>query len=177
MELRKFIATTIREFLNEDRIFEDVNNVDKILDKISKHGRENLTSDERLYLKQYNNKNINNDFERWLFSDDESTFDLDGYKLLFAEFTDNEDIFYNDEKLKRIISKHLNKKPFRNNSDWGGGYVWNIETNNNFIGTFLYLGDNELIIINRRLDNDEYKDKVIDEITNSSELYRFFLSI
>ena len=177
MELRKFIATTIREELNEQRriLKESINNVNQILDKISKHGQRSLTQDERIYLNQYNNKNINKDLEKWIFSDDENTFDSNGDKLLFDEFTDDEDIFYNYEKFKRIITKHLNKKPFTNNADWGGGYVWNIESVNNFVGTFLYLGDNELVVLKRTLIDEEYNDEVIKNITNSRELYSFFL--
>ena len=106
MELRKFIATIIREHLNEQRLIlkESINNVNQILDKISKHGQLSLTRDERIYLNQYNNKNINKDLEKWIFSDDENTFDSNGDKLLFDEFTDDEDIFYNYEKLIEDIN-------------------------------------------------------------------------
>lgn len=169
--MSKFIKTTIREFLNEN-----INNIDKILDKMNKHGQRNLTFDERTYLKQYSDKNIDVNLEKWLFSDDENTFDLDGNKLLFDEFDDDEDIFYNYNKLKRVISKHLNKEPFTNNADWGGSYVWNIN-NNKITGIFLYLGDDELSVIERSIIDDEYNDEVIETITNSRELYRFLLSI
>jgi hypothetical protein len=177
-DLREIIKTSIREYLNEQRILkENINNIDQILDKINKYGQENLTFDERIYLKQYNNNNINTDLEKWLFSDDENTFDSNGKKLLFDEFLDNEDIFYNEEKLKRVISKNLNKVPFTNNSDWGGAYVWGINSNNNFIGTFLYLDDNELVVLKRTLIDDEYNDELIKNITNSKELYSFLLSL
>lgn len=171
VKLRNFIATTIRQYLNEN-----INNVNQILDKIRKYGQQDLTQDERVYLNQYNN-NIDKDLEEWLFSDDENTFDLDGNKLLFDEFTDDEDILYNRKKIIRVITKHLKKNPFRNNADWGGGYVWNLKTNNNFVGTFLYLGDDELVIIKRQMNDDEYEDEEIKNITNSRELYNFFLSL
>ena len=178
MELRKFIQTTIREYLNEQQMLtENINNVDQILDKINKHGQRNLTPDERTYLNQYNNNSINKDLEKWIFSDDENTFDSDGNKLLFDEFTDDEDILYNHEKLKRVITKHLNKKPFTNNADWGGGYIWNIKKVDNFVGIFLYLGDDELVVIKRTLIGDEYDDEEIKNITNSIELYNFLLSL
>ena len=178
MEVRKFIATTIRGYLNKQQILkENINNVDTILDKITKNGQQSLTHDERTYLKQYNNNNINSDLEKWLFSEDDTTFDLDGNKLLFDEFDDDEDILYNHNKLKRIISKHLNKKPFTNNSDWGSGYVWDIKSDDNFIGTFLYLGDDELVLLKRTLRVDEYEDNIIKNITNSRELYRVFVSL
>ncbi len=172
MELRKFIATTIREYLNEQQILkENIQLIDNILDKINKVGKNNLSYDERIYLKQYNDKKINLDLENWLFSDDENTFDNMGNKLLFDEFKDDEDIFYNYEKLKRIISKHLNKTPFTNNADWGSGYVWNINSNNNFEGVFFYLGDDELVIIKRETVIDEYQDKTIKTIETPKELY------
>lgn len=50
-DLREIIKTSIREYLNEQRILkENINNIDQILDKINKYGQENLTFDERIYL-------------------------------------------------------------------------------------------------------------------------------
>jgi hypothetical protein len=176
MKLRKLIETTIKEFLNENK-----ENVDLLLDKINMHGKQSLTFDERTYLKQFNDNNINPELEEWIFSDDESTFDLAEHKLLFDEFEEDDDIFYNKSKLKRVITKHLGKKPFTNNADWNGGYAWNLKTNENFTGTFLYLGDDELIVIVREIDVDgsiiENDEEIIDDITNSRELYNFFLSL
>ena len=169
--LRESIRATIKDFLNENE-----DNVNNILDKVNSGGRESLTPDEKTYLEQYSDNNINPDLEEWLFSDDESTFDLDGNKLSFDEFNESDDIFYNTSKLKRVISKHLKKKPFTNNADWGGGYVWNLKTNDNFTGTFLYLGDDELVVLKRTLVDDEYNDEEIKYITNSRELYNFFVS-
>jgi len=80
-------------------------------------------------------------------------------------------------KLKRVISNHLDKKPFTNNADWGGGYVWNLKKDDDFTGTFLYLGDDELVVIKRRLVDDEYYDQELKSITNSRELYKFLLSL
>lgn len=172
MKLRKLIETTIKNFLNENE-----ENVNKILDKVNRDGRQSLTPDEKTYLEQYSDGKINPDLEEWLFSDDDDTFDLDDNKLLFDEFEDNDDIFYNTSKLMRVISKHLKKKPFTNDADWGGGYVWNLKTNDNFTGTFLYLGDDELVVLKRMLVGDEYNDEEIKKITNSGELYNFFLSL
>ena len=169
--LRESIRATIKDFLNENE-----DNVNNILDKVNSGGRESLTPDEKTYLEQYSDNNINPDLEEWLFSDDESTFDLDGNKLSFDEFNESDDIFYNTSKLKRVISKHLKKKPFTNNADWGGGYVWNLKTNDNFTGTFLYLGDDDLVVVKRTLVDDEYNDEEIKYITNSRELYNFFVS-
>ncbi len=172
MKLRKIIETTIKDFLNENE-----DNVNKILDKVYTDGRQSLTTDEKTYLEQYSDNNINPDLEEWLFSDDDDTFDLDDNKLLFDEFDEDEDIFSNEYKLKRVISKHLHKDSFTNNADWGGGYVWNLKNNDDFIGTFLYLGDDELVVIKRTLVGDKYNDEELKYITNSRELYNFFLSL
>lgn len=172
MKLRKLIETTIKDFVNENE-----ENVNKILDKVNQNGRESLTPDEKTYLKQYSDGDINPDLEEWLFSDDNNTFDVNGNKLLFDEFDEDEDIFQNTSKLKRVISNHLDKKPFTNNADWGGGYVWNLKKDDDFTGTFLYLGDDELVVIKRRLVDDEYYDQELKSITNSRELYKFLLSL
>lgn len=178
MSLRKFIATNIPEYLdNQKMLNENVNNINTILDKINKHGQRNLTYDERTYLKQYNDNDIDPGLEKWLFSNDEDTFDINGNKLLYDTFEEDEDILYNQDKLKRVITKHLNKKPFTNNADWAGGYVWNIESDSDFTGTFLYLGDDELVLLKRTLDGDEYKDEEIKDITTTNELYKVIASI
>jgi len=174
----RFITNTMHKYLSKQKILiENINNIDQLLDKINKHGQKSLTQDEKLYLNQYNNNNIDKDLEKWIFSDGRNTFDSRGNKLLFDEFEDDEDILYNYEKLKRVISKHLNKKPFTNNADWGSAYVWNTQTNNNFVGTFLYLGDDELVVIKRTLVDDEYDDVELKNITNSKELYTFLLTL
>lgn len=146
--------------------------IDQILDKINKKGQRNLSSDERDFLSQYNSGRVNDELENWLLSNKESTFNSEGKKLLYDEFEEDEDIFYNEEKLKRVLSKHLGKKPFTNNADWGGGFSWNVKSNNNFIGVFYYLGDDELVVLNRESDEDGYEDEVLENITNTKELYR-----
>jgi hypothetical protein len=170
MKLRKLIEATIKDFVNENE-----ENVNKILDKVSQDGKESLTPDEKTYLEQYSDNDIDSDLEEWLFSDDDNTFDSNGNKLSFDEFEDGDDIFYNTSKLKRVISNHLDKKPFTNNADWGGGYVWNLKKDDDFTGTFLYLGDDELVVLKRRLVGDEYNDEELKYITNSRELYKFLL--
>lgn len=171
MKLRKLIETTIKDFVNENE-----ENVNIILDKVNRHGRQSLTPDEKTYLEQYSDNNVNPELEEWLFSNADDTFDLDDNKLLFDEFEGDDDIFYNTSKLKRVVSKHLKKKPFTNDADWGGGYVWNLKKDDDFTGTFLYLGDDELVVIKRRLVDDEYYDQELKSITNSKELYKFLLS-
>jgi hypothetical protein len=165
--LKNLIKRIIRENLNE----QTNSVVDRILDKINTHGKESLSYDELTFLKQHSSGNIDKNLEVWLLDDSDETFDSEGVKLLYDEFEENEDIFYNKNKLKRIISKHLNKKPFTNNADWGGGLVWNIKSNDNYVGLFLYLGDDDLVLMKRTLNDDEYNDEIIKNIFNSTELY------
>jgi hypothetical protein len=172
MKLRKIIETTIKEFLNENE-----DNVNKILDKVYTDGRQSLTPDEKTYLKQFGEDNIDPSLEEWIFGDDDRTYDADGNKLFYDEYTGDEDIFSNDEKLKRVISKHLDKNPFTNNADWGGGYVWRLKGKDNFVGTFLYLGDDELVVIKRTLDGDRYDDEEIKYIDDSRGLYDFIRTL
>jgi len=155
------------------------NLVDKILDKINTLGVNNLSFDERNYLKQYNENEINYNLESWLNSDEDYTYDNDEKKLLYDEFEDDEDIFYNYEKLNRVITKVLNKKPFTNNADWGGASVWNVKSKDNFTGLFIYLGDDDdLVLLKRNINEDEdYEDEVINTITNTKELNSMFLKI
>jgi len=88
MKLRKLIEATIKDFVNENE-----ENANKILDKVSQNGKESLTPDEKTYLEQYSDNDIDSDLEEWLFSDDDNTFDSDGNKLSFDEFEDGDDIF------------------------------------------------------------------------------------
>lgn len=171
----KRIRTTFHDFVNEQN---SIDNINELLDKINKDGIQSLTYDERTYLNQYNNNNIDTELEKWLFSDKEETFDSNSEKLLFDIFEEDEDILYNYDKLKRVITKHIGKKPFTNNADWGGAYVWNINSTDNYTGTFLYLGDDELVVIKRELENDdEYIDDIKENITDSKGLYKFFLNL
>lgn len=151
------------------------NLIDDILDKINKYGIQSLSFDERTYLKQHSEDNVDKGLEDWIVNSDDDTF-YNGKKLLYNEFEDD-DIFYNEEKLKRIISKILNKNPYTNNADWGSGYVWNINSSDNYTGTFLYLGDDELVLLKRNLDEDEnYIDEVLKDITNVKEMNQLFLA-
>jgi hypothetical protein len=95
MNLRKIIKNSIKKYLTEN-----INYIDVLLDKINKSGKESLSADENLYLKQYNNQNIDRNLEKWIFSNDELTFDDNDNKLLYDEFEDDEDIFYNENKLE-----------------------------------------------------------------------------
>jgi len=163
----------INEFFIKHNILKENNElVDTLLDKITKSGKQSLTPDENIYLKQKSTNTIDKDLENWLLSNDDSTFDNNGNKLLYDEFEDDEDLLYNRDKLMRVISKHLKKEPFSNNADWGGAYVWNVKTNDKFVGTFIYLGDDELNVLKRELIGDEYDDNVLMDINNPKELYR-----
>lgn len=173
-KLRKYIRNIINETFNNDELL-----INMILDKINKNGIHSISYDEKTYLNQFNSNNVDENLKRWLLSDDDYTFDDEtGEKLLYDEFEEDENIFYNQKKLIRIISKHINKKPFTSNSDWGGAYVWAIDSINNYEGSFLYLGDEELLLLNRVINNDEdYEDEVIKNINNSQDLYKTFLEI
>lgn len=153
------------------------NLVNKILDKINRVGLSNLSFDERTYLNQFNENSIHPNLENWLNSNKDYTFDDNENKLLYDEFEEDEDIFYNHDKLKRVISKVLNKKPFTNNADWGGADVWGITTNDNFTGLFIYFGeDNDLVLLKRSFNEEEdYENEIIETITNSKELNNVFL--
>ncbi len=153
--------------------------VDIILDKINKEGKFSLSYDERTYLDQYSNNKVDKGLEQWLLNDEEETF-YDDKKTLYNEFEDDEDLFNNREKLIRIISNSLNKKYFTNSADWGGGYAWNIKTNDNFLGTFLYLSNDndELFLLKRTLINeDEYNDEILQNIQTSRDLYKVLRKI
>lgn len=153
------------------------NLVNKILDKINRVGLCNLSFDERTYLNQFNENSINPNLENWLNSNKDYTFDDNENKLLYDEFEEDEDIFYNHDKLKRVISKILNKQSFTNNADWGGADVWGIKTNDNFTGLFIYFGeDNDLLLLKRSLNEEEdYENEIIETITNYKELNNVFL--
>lgn len=177
MELHSFITTTKLHNLKEVKKADSL--VDKILDKINKVGIQDLSFDERNYLKQLNSIEDNNELESWLSNEDDHTFDERGNKLLFDEFENDENIFYNHEKLKRVISKLLNQNPFTNNADWGGALVWGVKTDDNFTGIFIYLGDDDdLVLLKRNLNEvDDYEDEVLKTITTNKELNRVMLKI
>lgn len=98
-------------------------------------------------------------------------------KLLFDEFEENEDIFYSQIKLKRVITKVLNKQSFTNNADWGAADVWALKSNDNFTGLFIYfVEDNDLVLLKRSLNEDEdYENEELQIITNNKELNNVFL--
>lgn len=167
--LRNIIKDSIKKYLNENTQL-----IDTILDKINKQGKTNLSFDELTYLEQHSNNKVDPNLEKWLLSNHELTFDDNSNKLLYNEFEEDEDLFYNTSKLKRIISNHLNKQPFTNNADWGANPVWNIGNN---IFLYLDLNDNQLVILKRTEIDGEYNDEIIKNITNSKELYNFFSKI
>ncbi len=126
---------------------------------------------KKTYLNQYKNNTIDSNLENWLLTDDEITFNENGKKILYNEFEYDEDIFQNIEKLKRVISNSIGKKCTSNNADWGGGCVWSIGSNNDYVGTFVYLGDDELVLLKRSLVIDEYDDETLLNINNVKTLY------
>ncbi len=151
--------------------------LDKILDKINRTGVYSLSVDEAIVLKQNSTGNIDFNLLDWLITDDEDTFDSDGKKLLYAEFTDDEDIFYNQSKLIRIIVNTLGEpNKYSGTADWGGANVWTI-LGDKFYGTFIYLNDDELFVLTRFFNevDEENVDTIIKRATNSKELYQLLM--
>jgi len=70
------------------------------------------------------------------------------------------------------ISKNVGRKSFTNNADWGGANVWNFKKQgDNYVGKFLVLGDDDIVVLDRSLKNeDEYEDRIISTISNIKEL-------
>lgn len=165
--------------INENQLkllVENMDLVNLLLDKINQSGMSSLTYDERKYLSQLNNNEVDNELEQWLLNDDEDTFDEDGNKLKYDEFDFEEDILTNESKLIRIINKFLDKKPFRNNADWGGNLVWPI-SGNKFEGLFLYLGDDSLELLKRELIDDDYYDDILMSAINGRQFYKLLMKI
>jgi hypothetical protein len=158
------------EFINENV----TTFTDELLDKISTHGIHSLTPDDRRYLDDPTDE----DLEKWIKSKSDYTFhdedeEHENYrkKLMYDEFEKDEDILYSKEKLYRIINKFLKVKPVTNNADWGGGYAWKLESDGDKT-LYLYHGDGELLLLSRSTTNEEdVDDEIIRYITNSTELY------
>ena len=150
--------------------------VDSLLDKINISGLSSLSSDERKYLNQLKNNEIDYNLEKWLLDDDEDTFDEDGNKLKYDEFDFDEYILTNESKLIRIINKFLDKKPFTNNADWGGNLVWPI-SGNKFEGIFLLLGDDSVELIKRTLIDEDYYDEILMSAINGRQFYKILMKI
>ena len=152
--------------------------INSILEKISMYGINALSYDERIFLYQNSSNTIDKNLVNWLTGNEENTFDLNGKKILYSEFVVGEDIFKNQKKLKRIISNFLNIKPFTNNSDWGGALVWSLKADNNFTGYFIYLSDNELVLLYRIINEGKvYFDTTLLEIIDVETLNKLFLKV
>jgi len=152
--------------------------IDQILDRISKSGKQSLSIDELSYLNQYKKGEFDKGLEKWLLDNSDETFGDNGEKLLYNEFEDGENLFWNRNKLIRVISNFLGKAPFSNNADWGGAHTWNIKGDDYFIGKFIYIGDDDIIdVVERSLIEDEYEDDILRTIRTPQELYKLFLDI
>ena len=101
MKLRKIISTAIKDFINENR-----DNVDQLLDKINKDGKQSLTYDERTYLEQFSDNNIDPGLEEWIFGDDDRTYDVDGNKLLYDEYTSDEEILEKERITLLLVAEN-----------------------------------------------------------------------
>jgi hypothetical protein len=162
----KHIHTKLINYLKES----NSSLIDTILDKVNKDGLLSLTFDERTYLDQNSNGNIDPELEKWLLSNDPLTLDYDDNKLPFDEFGESEDIFFNPKKLIRYVSKKFGDW-FSNNADWSGGKVWSLGDNH-----YIYYGDDDLVLLKRTLnEDDEYVDQEIIGAKDSKELDRLML--
>lgn len=175
----------MRDLINKTKIFgkllnenKSENLINKILDKIQAVGFVNISPDEKDYLQQYNNKDINSGLENWLLNDSDETFDLEtGKKLLYSEFEEDEDIYYNMEKLIRILTNFFKQEPVSNNADWGGGYAWYVksrEGSNDKL--YIHYVDDSLALVSKSTEEDEEAD-VIEYIDTPKELYKVLLNI
>jgi len=170
--MKIIISESQFRLLNENKSL-----IDSILDKINKSGMSSLTSDERNYLKQIKNNNVDKGLEKWLLDDDDNTFDDSGNKLQYDEFNYDEYLFNNKSKLKRIIKNFLGE-PFTNNADWGGYLVWPIG-NNKFEGLFLIIDDDSdsVELIERKLVDEDYYDDIINSAANGEEFYNIIMKV
>lgn len=159
-------------------LLENKSLVDSILDKINRDGISSLTSDEKNYLKQLKNDEVDKGLEKWLLDDSDNTFDDEGNKLQYDEFDDDEYLFNNKGKLKRIITNFLGE-PFTNNSDWSGYLVWAIG-DNELEGLFLIINnDDETVeLIDRKvIDDDDYDDDILMSAINGRQFYKIIMKI
>ena len=172
--MRKQIRKNIIKILLEQDL------LDTILDKISKKGKEFLSKDEREYLNQQSQGKVDPNLERWLLSQDMEKFDpYTEEKLLYSEFKWDEDIFYNIEKTKRIISKALGSTPFTDSANWADAWVWDLDSKDGYTGKFLYLSiEDEDLVVLKRIEGEggHYEDEVILNIKNVEQLYKFLIS-
>jgi hypothetical protein len=157
-------------------LLENKSLVDSILDKINRDGISSLTSDEKNYLKQLKNDEVDKGLEKWLLDDSDNTFDDEGNKLQYDEFDDDEYLFNNKGKLKRIITNFLGE-PFTNNSDWGGYFVWAIG-DNELEGLFLIINnDDETVELIDRKVIDDYDDDILMSAINGRQFYKIIMKI
>jgi hypothetical protein len=90
--------------------------------------------------------------------------DYDDFKY---NFKDEEGFFDDLSKIKDELSKNFGSS-FGNNADWGGT-VWSILTDDDINGFFIYLGDDdEIILLYRKFDpiEEEYDNSVIFTATD-----------
>lgn len=127
MELRKFIKTTIREYLNEQ------NSIDTILDKINKSGIDSLTPFEKEVLsKSKFDSSIEDDTIIWLNSnysnlhtikEKRKSFDKikeyvvflnDDMEMEFEYDVSEKKLYISYEDIRKNLGKHFNEHNFKN---------------------------------------------------------------
>jgi hypothetical protein len=153
--------------------------IDKILEKINRHGINNLSIDETIVLKQHSTGNIDTELFDWILSEEEDTYDYCGKKLLFSEFEEGEDIFCNFKKMIRVLSNHFGiKNHYSGSADWGSANVWTIN-GDKYYGLFIYYNKDEddLCLLKRTFDEskDENINEEIIKATDSTTFYRLLM--
>lgn len=79
-----------------------------------------------------------------------------------------------NDSVKDTIRAEVTKKlgrPFSNNADWGSADVWPL-SGDNFVGYFIYCGDEETLLLKRSLEDDgeTYKDEELLTIESLEDL-------
>jgi hypothetical protein len=83
---------------------------------------------------------------------------------------DEGDSFGNNSFTFEYIKDRLGD-PFTNNADWGGAYVWNLQGGNKFEGTFLFFGDDDIVVLQRSSDDEgDYSDNILMQVNSFEDL-------
>jgi hypothetical protein len=160
------IRSIIRE-IAEKIIFEN-STMDKILDKIQHMGINSLSNDERDFLSQHSKGAVDADLERHVNSNSEVGFD---------EFGEDEDIFEDINKLKRVISKVFGPEHKYTSSDFSGRAVWRVSGDLDD-GIFIFISDSDEIELFHRKYNEDTEENEYNVLATSDDtksLYNLML--
>lgn len=77
------------------------------------------------------------------------------------------DFFDNHQKIYAELCKNFGKS-HGNDANWGGS-VWSILTKNNYEGIFIFLGDDDLVLLKREFDEENEENIDTDLFTVTDE--------